>query len=114
MNINPDLIVRVLRGPTQSVGCGIYGWVSYMTLWMIPCRGYEWGEARLQFLNRDGAILEQYPISFRRRTLFGWPALLAKDQSFESQQQARIQLVKYIINRTYTVAAKKKMIVVAR
>jgi hypothetical protein len=110
----PDLVVRYLRSPTESVGCGIYGWASYMTFWLIPCKGYEWGEARLQFLDRDGAVLEQYPLTFRRRTLFGWSALLAKDQAFALQQEARIQMVKYIVNRTYTVAAKKKIIVVNR
>jgi hypothetical protein len=111
---SPDLIVRYLRGPTESIGCGMYGWISYMTFWLIPCKGYEWGEARLQFLNRDGVILEQYPLKFRRRTLFGWYSLSIKDQALESQQQARIQMVKYIINRTYSIAAKKKMILVSR
>ncbi len=97
-----NYIISYRRILQKSEGCGLGGWISYLSFWIIPCKGREWENGELVIRDKNGTITNNYPMSFNRRTYFGWLVLLNQSDARNSEIHQDKLISDYISNRIYT------------
>jgi hypothetical protein len=109
-----QLWVRLLKSPTASLGCGLNGWLTYITLALVPCKTHSWRDGLLQILGPSGKVLGQFPLLFHRIQHFGFVALNLPLASKKIQANYDRNLKLYAINRTYTLAVQRQVLEIAQ
>ncbi len=109
-----DLNIRVLKGQSESISCGLGGWLTYLSLSLIPCKTQIWQQGQLQLIDKAGTTVAHFPLNFHSVRHFGVIALYVPSNSKKINNIFNLRLRKYIINRTFTLAAQKHLVKVAK
>lgn len=105
-----DLEVRLLMGENRRISCGMFGWLTYFSLGLFPCKTNFWWEGELQILDPNKVVLVQSPLFFHRIQYFGWYALMIQGAAHTLEKNQLNNLSLYAINKVYTLAVQKKII----
>ena len=99
-----DLQVLFLTGLTDSVGCGLNGFLTYVSGFIIPCNEYKWTDYELKISDRRGVLMTEKKLRRTTRSTYSWVStliFLVDGRPRQETQVADERFLKYLENQVY-------------